>query len=162
MLICLIPVWFEASKIQFAPQTDKLLATDQRQQETFSKLRGILDNQDVLVVSMHTPRGVFSPEGLSALHEVSETLMSLEGATDIKSLTHSYKPVRSGFSFQMVPLATTNTLDIATLKKLEDHTNCAATPGGNLCFTHFMDRCPVDKHFASSRVVNACDDVGEG
>ena len=121
MLICLVPIWFEASNIQFAPQTDKLLATDQRQQETFSKLRGILDNQDVLVVSMRTPEGVFSPDGLTALHEVSESLMSLEGATDIKSLTHSYKPIRSGFSFQMVPLATTNILDGASLKKLEDY-----------------------------------------
>jgi len=121
LLICLIPVFFEAKKIQFAPQADKLLATDQRQQETFSKLRGILNNQDILVVSMRYPEGVFSSTGLTALHEVSETLMSLEGATDIKSLTHSYKPVRSGFSFQMVPLATTNSLDKANLKKLEDY-----------------------------------------
>lgn len=121
LLICLIPVFFEAKKIQFAPQADKLLETDQRQQETFSKLRGILNNQDVLVVSMECPKGVFSPEGLTALHEVSETLMSLEGASDIKSLTHSYKPIRSGFSFQMVPLATTNSLDKAGLKKLEDY-----------------------------------------
>lgn len=121
MLICLIPVCFEANKIQFAPQADKLLATDQRQQETFSKLRGILNNQDVLVVSMRYSKGIFSPEGLIALQEVSESLMSLEGATDIKSLTHSYKPIRSGFSFQMVPLATTNNLDKITLKKLEDY-----------------------------------------
>ena len=83
LLICLIPVFYEAKKIQFAPQADKLLATDQRQQETFSKLRGILNNQDVLVVSMRYSEGVFSPAGLTALHEVSETLMSLEGATDI-------------------------------------------------------------------------------
>ena len=60
LLICLIPVCFEAKKIQFAPQADKLLATDQRQQETFSKLKGILNNQDVLVVSMRSPEGIFS------------------------------------------------------------------------------------------------------
>ena len=119
-MLCLIPLLFQASRIQFASQADKLLATDQRQQETFEKLRGIINDQDVLVVSMRCPKGVFSPSGLTSLHEVSETLMTMEGASDIKSITHSYKPVRSGFNFDMVPLATTNQLDTASLKKLAD------------------------------------------
>jgi predicted RND superfamily exporter protein len=119
-LLCLIPLLFQSSKIQFSSQADKLLATDQRQQETFEKLRGIINDQDVLVVSMRCPNGVFSSSGLTSLHQVSETLLTMEGASDIKSITHSYKPVRSGFSFDMVPLATTNQLDSASLKKLAD------------------------------------------
>ena len=119
-VVCLVPLLILAAKIQFSSQADKLLATDQRQQETFEKLRGIINDQDVLVISMWCPKGVFSPSGLTSLHEVSETLMTLEGATDIKSITHSYKPVRSGFSFDMVPLATTNRLDGASLQKLSD------------------------------------------
>ena len=119
-MACFLILLLEASKIQFSSQADKLLATDQRQQETFEKLRGIINDQDVLVISMRCPNGVFTPTGLVSLHEVSEALMTLEGVTDIKSITHSYKPVRSGFSFDMVPLATTNQLDVASLKKLSD------------------------------------------
>jgi uncharacterized protein len=120
IFVCLIPILFQASKLQFSSQADKLLATDQRQQETFEKLRGIINDQDVIVVSMRCPDGVFSASGLTSLHEASEALLTLQGATDIKSITHSYKPVRSGFNFDMVPLATTNQLDTLSLKKLSD------------------------------------------
>ena len=119
-LLCLFPLLFLASKIKFSSQADKLLATDQGQQETFEKLRGIINNQDVLVVSIKCPEGIFSPSGLITLHDVSEALLTMEGASDVKSLTHSYKPVRSGFSFDMVPLAATNHLDIVSLKRLSD------------------------------------------
>ena len=119
-LLCLFPLLFQASKIKFSSQADKLLATDQGQQETFEKLRGIINNQDVLVVSIRCPEGIFSPSGLMSLHDVSEALLTMEGASDVKSLTHSYKPVRSGFSFDMVPLAATNHLDVVSLMKLSD------------------------------------------
>ena len=119
-LLCLFPLLFQASKIRFSSQADKLLATDQGQQETFEKLRGIINNQEVLIVSIRCPEGIFSPSGLITLHEVSEALLTMEGASDVKSLTHSYKPVRSGFRFEMVPLAATNHLDVVSLKQLSN------------------------------------------
>ncbi|MDG1892317.1 MAG: MMPL family transporter [Verrucomicrobiota bacterium] len=124
--ICLTPLFYMASTANFSSQAQKLLATDERQFEAFQKLRDIINHQDVLMISMYCPKGVFNESAIQTLHEIGGDLGEIQGVSDIKSLTRSTKPVRSGLSFDMVPLATPQKLDKDTLEALENY--CLTNP----------------------------------
>jgi hypothetical protein len=52
-------------------------------------------------------RRVFS-RGIDAVRRVSEAFVSQPGLLDVKSLTHSVRPVRRGLSLEMVPMVSAN------------------------------------------------------
>ncbi len=91
------------ARLQVDTQTRVLLEGDQRNLSSYEKVMQILGSEAVLVVSMEHPN-LFSPEGIGAVRRVSEAFSSMPGVADVKSLTHSVKPVRDGFSFKMEPL----------------------------------------------------------
>ncbi len=104
LLCCLPPL----SRLRVDTQTRVLLEGDQRNLSSYEKVMEILASEAVLVVSMeHT--NLFSREGIGAVRRVSQAFASLRGVADVKSLTHSVKPVRRGFSFAMEPLVTAET-----------------------------------------------------
>lgn len=109
------------TNIPFSEDLDRLLSIDQHQHQTLEKLDQFLDGKEMLALSMQAPNGIFTPEGIIALHEISERLATWQQVADVKSLTHSVKPIRNGLSFQMVPIASTNQLSPDDLKGLKDY-----------------------------------------
>jgi predicted RND superfamily exporter protein len=95
-----------------------LLEGDQRNLASYQKVRQILADVEVVVVSLEYPADLFRPAGISVIRRVSEAFLGQPGVEDVKSLTHSSKPVRQGTSFQMAPLAPTGVASDTDLQKL--------------------------------------------
>ena len=55
-----------------------------------------------MVISIESDQ-LFTPEGFDHIRKLSDAITAQDGLVDVKSLTHSYKPVRKGLSFSMVP-----------------------------------------------------------
>ena len=102
LLLCL-PFFLLLPRFKVSSETRVLLEGDQRNLASYEKVRQILANVDVLVLSMECA-DVFSPHGIDAVRRVSDALQQLPGVEDVKSLTHSVRPVRRGLGFEMVPL----------------------------------------------------------
>lgn len=98
-----VPVLLRVANFEVSSETRILLEGDQRNLSSYEKVTEILTDGDVLVVSLECAE-VFSPEGIEAIRRVSEAFAIQPDVVDVKSLTHSSKPVRRGFSFEMVPL----------------------------------------------------------
>jgi len=96
-----------------------LLEGDQRNLESYEKVHQILAEVEVVVVSMEVEE-VFSSAGIDAVRRVSEALNRGEGVVDVKSLTHSVKPVRRGLSFEMVPFVPAGSLSETELRELKE------------------------------------------
>ena len=96
-----------------------LLEGDQRNLESYEKVQQILADVEVVVISMELPE-VFSVKGIDAILRVSQALEWGIGVTDVKSLTHSVKPIRKGFSFEMIPLVPWDGLTEEKLTELKE------------------------------------------
>jgi uncharacterized protein len=80
-----------------------LLEGDQRNLSSYETAMEILREDVIVVISLECD-DVFSPEGMDAVRRVSEAFDRQPGLVDVKSFTHSVRPVRRGLSFEMVPL----------------------------------------------------------
>jgi predicted RND superfamily exporter protein len=116
-LLC-VPLLLRLAGFQVTSETRVLLEGDQRNLSSYEKVKQILANVEVVVISMECPE-VFSPQGIDAVRRVSEAFEKLPDVEDVKSLTHSYKPVRRGFSFEMVPLVPKEPMAPPDLEKLK-------------------------------------------
>jgi len=105
VVICL-PLFLLLPRFQVNSETRVLLEGDQRNLASYEKVRQILADSEVVVISLECPE-VFSLRGINAVRRVSDALQQLPGVEDVKSLTHSVKPVRRGWGFEMVPLVPT-------------------------------------------------------
>lgn len=119
-ILCLIPFALFFRDFSLNSQVEVLLAGDQRNFESYQKIKEVISTSIPIFVSLKVDN-IYSSEGLQAIHRVSEAFDDMEGFLDAKSLTHSYKPVRKGFSFDMVPLASTNAVDAETLENLRNY-----------------------------------------
>jgi uncharacterized protein len=119
-LVLILPFVGLLRQLTINSQVEILLSGDQRNYQSYRKIKEVISTSLPIFVSMKV-EDVFTPEGIQAIHDVSEAFNDMEGFLDAKSLTHSYKPVRSGMSFDMVPLATLDELDPDTLEKLRDY-----------------------------------------
>ena len=99
----LLPLFWSLKDWEIRSDADALLESNPSQKATLDKVVSVFSGRTIVVVDMEFP-DVFTAEGLSAIGRVSDALMTVEGVRDVKSLTHSYKPVRKGLSFQMEPL----------------------------------------------------------
>ncbi len=102
-LLACIPFIGQLREIRIGTDARTLLDGDQRNLASFEKITEILQDNLVLVVSLRTDR-IFTREGLADIAALSEALLRSKDIIDVKSLTHSSKPVRQGFSFEMQPL----------------------------------------------------------
>ena len=123
ILLALFSLWAlkDLPNLSFSRNLESLLSVDAHQYQSYEKLKGLLDDQEVWVLTMETPDGLFTPQGITALHEVSERLASHEEVIDIKSLTHSVRPIRQGFSLEMVPMASIDQLEPKALQALKTY-----------------------------------------
>lgn len=99
----LLPLFWSLKDWQIRSDADALLEGNPSQKATLDKVVSVFSGRTIVVVDMECP-DVFTAEGLSAIGRVSDALTAVDGVQDVKSLTHSYKPVRKGLSFQMEPL----------------------------------------------------------
>ncbi len=116
-MLCL-PLLWQLARFRVSSELRVLLAGDRRNLESYEKVRQMLTNVEVLVLSLEVPE-VFSPSGLDAVRRVSNAFVQEPDVTDVKSLTHSSIPVRHGLSFDMVPFVPEKPLSAEKLKKLK-------------------------------------------
>lgn len=81
---------------------ETLLASDPRNQETFDKLHAMIPDTVMVMVALEL-RDLFSNEGAAIIAETSDRILSLPGCIEVKSLTHSGRPVRQGLGLVIEP-----------------------------------------------------------
>jgi uncharacterized protein len=115
-LLLLVPVAAQWLRFQVSSETGVLLEGDQRNQASYERVKGILGDEVVVAVNLRCD-DVFSSRGIDAVRRVSEAFESQPGLLDVKSLTHSVRPVRRGLTLEMVPMVSANP-DEAELERL--------------------------------------------
>ena len=111
LLLCLLlPALWNLRDFGIHSDPRSLLETSPDHRLVLDMVGELVPEEEIVVLDMECP-DVFSTEGLSALRRVSDALLSLESAVGIKSLTHSWRPVRRGLGLEMVPLVGGQDLD---------------------------------------------------
>ena len=106
-VLLLAPVAVEWLRFQVSSETRVLLEGDQRNQASYERVQSILGKEVVVAINLKCA-DVFSPQGIDAVRRVSEAFVAQPGLLDVKSLTHSVRPVRRGLSLEMVPMVSRN------------------------------------------------------
>lgn len=101
-LAACLPLLWRMDRLRVSSETRVLLEGDSRNLATYEKVEDILGDTEVVVVNLEHP-DLFSQAGLDALRRISVAFADQPGVWDVKSLTHSSKPVRRGLTFDMVP-----------------------------------------------------------
>jgi uncharacterized protein len=125
LVVVLIPLLLPLRDLQVRSDADALLESNPSQKATLEKVTSVFQDQVILIVDLECP-DVFTEAGIGAVGRVSDALMSVGGVLDVKSLTHSYKPIRKGFSFDMVPLVPRDVVDPVELERLREY--CIGNP----------------------------------
>jgi uncharacterized protein len=102
-LLLALPLALEWFGFDVSSEARALLEGDQRNLSSYETALEILREDVVVVISLECD-DVFSQSCMEAVRRVSEAFEWQEGLVDVKSFTHSVRPVRRGFSFEMVPL----------------------------------------------------------
>ncbi len=79
---------------------DAFLAGDQRTRAGIDRINQLIDERTVVAVLVEMD-DLFSDDGAGFVADLSLTLRRIPGVRDVNSLTHSYRPVRKGFSFSI-------------------------------------------------------------
>ena len=102
-------IW-ESTKVTIDTDPLTLLESDKRHQETYDRIQSFLSDDTVVVISVESDR-IFSQAGFDYIRAISNALGQQPGLVDVKSLTHSSKPVRKGLTFAMEPFVPAGTLN---------------------------------------------------
>jgi predicted RND superfamily exporter protein len=102
-------IW-ESTKVTIDTDPLTLLESDKRHQETYDRIQSFLSDDTVVVISVESDR-IFSQAGFDHIRAISNALGQQPGLVDVKSLTHSSKPVRKGLTFAMEPFVPAGTLN---------------------------------------------------
>lgn len=99
MAVILVPFSWNAFKtMKLDTSIDKVMGTDGQSQETFQKFnKAFKDNTTVIAIIKID--NLFSQKGTQTLYEISETLQTMPNFNDIKSLTHSTRPIKGDIGF---------------------------------------------------------------
>ncbi len=108
-LLGFIPLIWQSTQVSIDTDPLTLLESDQRHREAFDRIQSFLNNDTVVVVSVESDQ-IFSQAGFDHIRAISNALGQQPGFVDVKSLTHSYKPVRRGFSLALEPFVPAGTL----------------------------------------------------
>ena len=114
-----IPLIWQTTQVSIDTDPLTLLESDPRHLETYDRIQSLLNNDTVVVISVKSDR-LFTQAGLDHIRAISNALAQQPGLIDVKSLTHSVKPVRKGLSFSMEPFVPVGTLSgeqIATIRQ---------------------------------------------
>ncbi len=84
--------------LELDTSTEVLLSGDERAGAAYERVQAMLGGQTMVCVLLRD-EALLSNEGIARIRGLGERLSTLPGVTDIKSLTHSWRPVRKqGFS----------------------------------------------------------------
>ncbi len=114
-----IPLIWQTTQVSIDTDPLTLLESDPRHLETYDRIQSFLNDDTVVVISVKSDR-LFTQAGLDHIRAISNALGQQPGLIDVKSLTHSVKPVRKGLSFSMEPFVPVGTLSgeqIATIRQ---------------------------------------------
>jgi predicted RND superfamily exporter protein len=112
-------------RFEIGDEIRALLEGDRRNQASYDHVRRLLGDSEVAVVSVECP-DLFTPAGLDTVRRLSDALLRQPGVIEVKSLTHSVKPVRRGWSFEMIPFVPEGTVGTAEANRLREY--CLSHP----------------------------------
>ena len=94
--------WWSGQRVEVDSSARTLLQSDPRNRETFEKIASLLPDTTFVMVAMEM-ENLFSDEGRDLVARASRAVLSVGGAVEVKSLTHSGRPVRKGFQLEIEP-----------------------------------------------------------
>lgn len=89
--------------VEFDSSARALMASDSRSLETFEKVEELIPDTTMVMAALRI-NDLFSDHGAGVVALASARLLSVPGCEDVKSLTHSSRPVRNGFSLDIEAL----------------------------------------------------------
>ena len=111
-------IW-QSSKVSIDSDPMTLLESDRRHLETYERISSFLDDDIALVISIESDF-IFTTSGFEHVRNISNAISAQDGLVDVKSLTHSYKPVRKGLSFNMEPFVPSGQLTKQQIGKIRE------------------------------------------
>ena len=111
-------IW-QSSKVSIDSDPMTLLESDRRHLETYERISSFLDDDIALVISIESDF-IFTTSGFEHIRNISNAISAQDGLVDVKSLTHSYKPVRKGLSFNMEPFVPSGQLTNQQIGKIRE------------------------------------------
>ncbi|MCH8511363.1 MAG: MMPL family transporter [Kiritimatiellae bacterium] len=102
LLAGLVWMQFQPKGVELDSSARTLLASDPRNRETFDKLHELIPDTVMVLVALEI-EDLFSNDGAAIIEEASNLMLTVPGAVEVKSLTHSGRPVREGFSLVIEP-----------------------------------------------------------
>ena len=118
-LFVIVGLIWQSTKVSIDATPMTLLESDRRHLETYERISEFLNDDTALIISIESDQ-IFTPAGFDHIRNVSNALTGQDGLVDVKSLTHSYKPVRKGFSFSMVPFVPAGELSEGQIASIRD------------------------------------------
>jgi predicted RND superfamily exporter protein len=97
-----IPIIWQTTQVSIDTDPLTLLESDKRHLETYNRIQSFLSDDTVVVISVESDQ-IFSQAGFDQIRAISNALGQQPGLVDVKSLTHSVKPVRRGFALVWEP-----------------------------------------------------------
>ena len=97
-----IPIIWQTTQVSIDTDPLTLLESDKRHLETYDRIQSFLSDDTVVVISVESAQ-IFSQAGFDQIRAISNALGQQPGLVDVKSLTHSVKPVRRGFALAWEP-----------------------------------------------------------
>ena len=125
LLAAMIPLLTRLPELAFRSDPLTLLESNPNQKEALEKAISLMPENELILIDLALPE-IFTFEGLAVISRISDALLTVTGAQDVKSLTHAYKPVRRGFSLSMVPLIELDSSSKTDLKVFRDY--CLSHP----------------------------------
>lgn len=102
LILAGIGVWLGGGMVRLDSSADTLLASDPRNYETFEKVNELIPDTTMVLVALEM-ENLFSEQGAAVVAEASRRILDVHGAVEVKSLTHSGRPVRRGFALDIEP-----------------------------------------------------------
>ncbi len=81
--------WPEVLRLEIDPSLDSLLPSDDENRAYYENVRDLFGNDETLLLTIHTPEGVFTPAFLGALLRATERLESVEAVNSVLSLANA-------------------------------------------------------------------------
>lgn len=93
-------VYLNPEIVQVDSSAERLLASDPRSLESYEQMSGLMPGTEMVLVALEI-KDLFSNQGAATLARASQYILAVEGCEDVKSLTHSGRPVREGFGLRV-------------------------------------------------------------
>ncbi len=124
-VLVLAPLWVASGGFRIATDPAGLLESDLHKEASYGQAEAYLpEDGEILLVNLRSD-DVFTNRILELMREIGEAFLERPGVGGVKSLTHSYLPLREGASLEFRPLVPRRVLsdrELASLRRFAlDH-----------------------------------------